>query len=115
MKVALPLAEAGETMGERLSVKGESASRLPNTLSVNFPEVEGEELLRQVPEICASTGAACHSGTTQRSATLAAISLDEKTARGTVRLSLGRYTSEEDIDQAANLLLEAWEKLRQSC
>lgn len=102
-----------EGVGEQLSVNGELAPRLPNTLSVNFPMVEGESLLRLVPEICASTGAACHSGTARMSATLAAIGLDEATACGTVRLSLGWFTTEEEIDRAAGLLLGAWEKLRE--
>jgi cysteine desulfurase len=62
--------------------------------------------------LCASTGAACHAGHSSLSATLAAIGLDERTARGTMRLSVGWYTSEEDIERAAGLLAAAWERLR---
>jgi cysteine desulfurase len=106
------LARLREGVGSRLTVNGEAAPRLPNTLSVNFPGVIADQLLRQIPELCASTGAACHSGTTQLSVTLQAIGLDEETARGTIRLSVGWYTSDEDVDRAADLLISAWETLR---
>ena len=98
-------------VGEELTVNGESVERLPNTLSVNFPEVVAGEMLSRLPELCASTGAACHSGLAKMSATLEAIGLPPEVARGTVRLSVGWYTSEDDIDRAAELLLGAWDAL----
>jgi cysteine desulfurase len=101
-----------EAIGEGLTVNGGAVERLPNTLSVSFPGVVGHELLARVPELCASTGAACHSGTTSMSATLAALGLTPAQASGTVRLSLGWYTSEEEIDRAASWLINAWEDLR---
>lgn len=101
-----------EGLGTSLSVNGRQAPRLPNTLSVNFPDVRGHDLLRRIPELCASTGSACHSGETQLSPTLAAIGLSPSLAQGTVRLSVGWYTTEEEIDRAANLLLAAWEAMR---
>lgn len=94
-----------------LRVHGAEAPRLPNTLSVAFPGVSGGELLTRVPEIMASTGSACHSGDVRLSATLDAIGLSAHAARGTVRLSVGWYTSEQDIDAAAELLIGAWESL----
>jgi cysteine desulfurase len=100
-----------EEIGESLSVNGEGAERLPNTLSVNFPGVAGHELLARTPDICASTGAACHSGEAALSATLRAMGLDADTARGTVRLSVGWPTSNEEIDRAADLLSESWRGL----
>ncbi|MCB9940006.1 MAG: cysteine desulfurase [Planctomycetaceae bacterium] len=101
-----------EVIGPELTINGLQASRLPNTLSVNFPDVSGGELLARTPELAASTGSACHAGMTKLSATLAAIRLTPDQARGTVRLSVGWYTSEEDIDRAAELLIGAWESLR---
>ena len=95
----------------RLRVHGMGADRLPNTLSVSFPEVTGGDLLRRVPEICASTGAACHSGDEVSSATLNAMGISPEVARSTVRLSAGWTTSQEEIDKAANLLIDAWENL----
>ncbi len=99
-------------IGSELTVNGAQAPRLPNTLSVNFPDVTGGELLARTPEISASTGSACHASMTKLSATLAAIRLTPDQARGTVRLSVGWYTSEEDVDRAAELLIGAWESLR---
>jgi cysteine desulfurase len=98
-------------IGEQLTVNGAQVDRLPNTLSVNFPGVSGAELLERLPELCASTGSACHSGLTKMSATLQAIGLPPEIARGTVRLSVGWYTSEEDVDRASDWLLGAWDAL----
>jgi cysteine desulfurase len=98
-------------ISDRLTVNGLEARRLPNTLSVNFPDVVGRELLARTPELCASTGAACHSGVTNVSATLAAIGLPPEIARGTVRMSVGWETSEEEIDRAVSLLVASWEAL----
>jgi cysteine desulfurase len=95
-----------------LQVLGERAPRLPNTLAVSFPGVSGHELLARVPELCASTGAACHSETDAVSPTLAALGIAGDVARGVVRLSLGWYTTEDEVERAASLLLGAWEGLR---
>jgi len=104
-------AALASAMGEGLSVNGMDAERLPNTLSVNFPHIVGQELLERTSDVFASTGAACHSGTTKLSATLAAIGLDESTARGTVRLSVGRHTTAKEVDRAAQSLFAAWREL----
>jgi cysteine desulfurase len=101
-----------DAIGERLIVHGARAARLPNTLSVSFPDVTGHELLARIPELCASTGSACHSETDAMSPTLAAMGVSREVARGTIRLSLGWYTTEDDVERAASLLLEAWETLR---
>jgi cysteine desulfurase len=98
-----------EKFGERLVILARRAERLPNTLTVAFPEISGDELLRKVPEICASTDSACHSGSESMSPTLSAIGLSPEVAQGTVRLSVGWYTAEEEIDRAANLLIAAWD------
>ena len=92
-----------------IRLNGELADRLPNTLSVNFPGVHGNELLRRVPEICASTGSACHSSGEVESATLAAMGLTAAETAGTVRLSVGWYTSQDEVDRASSMLIDAWE------
>lgn len=97
---------------EPLHIHGEHAPRLPNTLSITFPGVAGEDLLARTPELCASTGSACHQHSTAMSSTLAAIGTSPEQARGTVRLSVGWYTTEEEIDRAVSLLVAAWEDLR---
>ncbi len=98
-------------VGAELTANALRTARLPNTLSVNFPRVAGHELLEQCPGLCASTGAACHSGETRVSRVLQAIGLSPEVARGTVRLSVGRYTTEEEIHRAAEMLLQAWHRL----
>jgi cysteine desulfurase len=99
-------------IGEELLMYGKKSPRLPNTLSVSFPHVAGHEILSRLPELAASTGSACHSETEAISPTLAALEIPTERARGTLRLSLGWYTSEEDIDRAASLLIGAWEALQ---
>ncbi len=94
-----------------LKVNGARTQRLPNTLSVIFPEVSGQEILQRVPELCASTGSACHSSGLVSSATLAAMGRSEEEMAGTVRLSVGWYSSEEEVDRASSLLIDAWENL----
>lgn len=98
-------------IGPRLLLHGAGAPRLPNTLSVSFPDVAGRDVLARVPELCASTGAACHSGVTSMSSTLAAIGATPEQAAGMVRLSLGWSTTDEEIERAASLLLGAWDQL----
>jgi cysteine desulfurase len=97
-------------MGDRMTLNGAHADRLPNTLSLNLPGVIGGEILDAIPELCASTGSACHSGATKMSATLEAIGLSPDVAKGTVRLSVGWYTTEDEVDRAAEMLIDAWER-----
>ena len=90
-------------------VHGQKSPRLPNTLSISLPKVVGQQVLDRCPELCASTGSACHSGTVNMSSTLSAMGVTPEIAAGTIRLSLGRTTTDEDIQRAASLLIEAWE------
>ena len=99
----------------RITINAEEVDRLPNTSSLNFPDVAATQLLAAVPQICASTGAACHSNRTHISATLAAMGISEGVARGTVRLSLGRYTTKEQVVYASNQMLAAWQQLSGNC
>lgn len=96
---------------EGLVVNAAGADRLPNTLSVSFPGVSGQEMLGRLPELAASTGAACH-GATDETSTLAAIGAPADVITGTVRLSVGWYTNQQEIELAASLLVDAWERLR---
>lgn len=100
-----------QAIGPELVVFGERVKRLPNTLCVSFPRVSGYELLKRTPELCASTGAACHAGDSAVSGTLAAMGVTAEQARGTVRLSLGWTTSVEEVERAASRLIGAWESL----
>jgi cysteine desulfurase len=97
-----------------LVLNGHPDLRLPNTLNVSFPGIEGSQLLEAVPEIWASTGAACHDRSVRLSHVLAAMNVPPEIGRGAVRLSLGRQTTPEDIDRAADLLLSAYDRLKLS-
>jgi cysteine desulfurase len=92
-------------LGDRVVVNGHPERRLPNTLNVSFLGHVGAELLAAVPELAASTGSACHEGDVQLSPVLTAMSLPVETARGSVRLSLGRFTTEAEVDRAAEALV----------
>lgn len=89
----------------RVRVNG-SARRLPGTLNVSVDGTTGHELLAAVPRLAASTGSACHSGTGGPSPVLRAMGLDEARALAAVRLSLGRWTSPSDVDEAVVLLVD---------
>ena len=90
-----------------LVLNGHPTERLPNTLNVSFPGLDGEELLGRCPEVAASTGSACHAGRTEPSDVLLALGLDRRTALGAVRLSVGRYTTEAQVATAADALVRA--------
>jgi len=94
-----------------LALNGNADNRLPNTLNVCFPRVSGEALLAATPEIAASTGSACHEGHESASAVLLAMGIPANTALGSVRLTLGRATSESAVDRAAAALTRAWRAL----
>ncbi len=89
------------------------AKRLPNTSSVSFEYVEGENILLHLDRagICVSTGSACHSSTKQSSPTLRAMNVPYSRAQGSIRFSLGRYNTADDIDQTLAVLPGIIEKL----
>ena len=89
-----------------LVLNGHPGHRLPNTLNVSIPGVEGERLLAALPGIAASTGAACHAGTAEPSAVLTAMGVSRHLALSALRLSLGRYTTEAEVKEAARLITE---------
>ncbi len=83
-------------------------ARLPNTVSVRFPGATGSAVLGAAPEVAATTGAACHEGQESASKVIVAMGVQESEAIGTVRLSLGRRTTEGDVDAAARALARAF-------
>ena len=95
-------------------VHGEGAPRLPNTLNGRFPWVRGSALLAALPEIAFTTGSACHSGAETPSAILTAMGIAPEAALGAVRLTLGRDTTEAEIERAADRLLDATARARET-
>jgi cysteine desulfurase len=89
------------------SVNGHPHRRLPGNLSLTLPGIEATDLLERLPEIAASTGSACNTGSGEPSHVLTAIGLNRQQARATLRLSIGRTTTENDIAQAAALITHA--------
>jgi cysteine desulfurase len=96
-----------ERLGERIVLNGHRDLRLPNTLNVSFVGCVGAELLAKVPDVAASTGSACHEGQTQQSPVLCAMGINPGIGRGAVRLTVGRFTTEDEVDRAAALLASA--------
>ena len=87
-------------LGDRAVLNGHPDRRLPNTLNVSFPGRYGDEILARMPEIAASTGSACHTGERALSPVLAAMGAPPAVGHGAVRLSVGRGTTEGEIDAA---------------
>src|SRR5439155_8282339 len=88
-------------LGDKVVLNGHPEKRLPNTLNVSFVGHVGSELLQQVPQIAASTGSACHEGKVTQSPVLCAMRVPPEIGKGAVRLSVGRFTTEDEIDRAA--------------
>jgi len=90
--------------GNQVELNGHPGLRLPNTISVSFRGRDGFDLLSRIPQLAASTGAACHSGSMQMSPVLQAMGVPEVAGLGTIRFSLGRETTIEEIEVTMELL-----------
>jgi cysteine desulfurase len=90
----------------RLNGTADPAKRLPNTSSISFEYVEGENIMVHLDQagVCVSTGSACHSTTKQSSPTLRAMNVPYTAAQGSIRFSLGRYNTEAEIDYTLEIL-----------
>ncbi len=93
-------------------LNGHPTQRLPNTLNISIDGVSGEEVLAATPEIAASTGSACHEGSTEPSSVLTALGLSRERALGALRLTLGRWSTEDEIEKAVNALTRTIKRLR---
>jgi cysteine desulfurase NifS len=95
-----------------IKVNGHPEQRLPNTLSVSFPQLAANQLLAAITGVAASSGAACHSDNIDVSAVLAAMHVPLDYAMGTLRFSTGRMTTEAEIDHALAIVVAAVQRLR---
>jgi cysteine desulfurase len=98
--------ELQRSWGERVILNGQPTLRLPNTLNVNFLGNQGADILTAMPEVAASTGSACHSGSITLSPVLAAMGVSPEVGAGAVRFSLGRMTTRAEIEALAGRLAE---------
>ena len=87
-----------DRFGNRVVLNGHPDHRLPNTLNVAFVGMVGANVLGGLDGVAASTGSACHSGRVELSPVLAAMGVPEKGGMGAVRFSLGRHTTDDEID-----------------
>ena len=93
-----------DLVGDQIVLNGHQTQRLPNTLNVSFVGKIGAEILGELGDVAASTGSACHSGRIELSPVLAAMNVPERIGMGAIRLSLGRSTISEEIDDVATRL-----------
>jgi cysteine desulfurase len=91
----------------RVLLNGHPQQRLPHTLNISISGTAGEAMLATVPQIAASTGSACHSGHTEPSPVLTAMGLPTDRALAALRLSLGRWSTAEQIDHAVTQIVHA--------
>jgi cysteine desulfurase len=91
-----------ELLPGRVQLNGHRDQRLPNTLNISITGVTGDDLLAATPGIGAATGSACHTGTSEPSPVLLAMRPDPGRALSALRLTLGRWTTRDDIEQAAH-------------
>jgi len=90
--------------GEKVTLNGHPAARLPNTLNVNFVSRVGAEVLSMLPRLAASTGSACHAGSVTLSPVLAAMGVPPGEGMGAVRFSLGRATTWGELEEVLGML-----------
>jgi len=93
-------------------VNGHPDLRLPNTLSISFPNLEANGILDELFDVGASPGAACHSDTIQLSHVLEAMGVPEAIAMGTIRFSTGRSTTVAEVEEAAERIIGVIERMR---
>ena len=95
-------------------INGDPRNRLPNTTNIGFKYIEGEAILLSLDRygICASSGSACTSGSLEPSHVLRAMGLPYSVLHGSIRFSLSRYTTEEEVDRVLEVMPEITERLR---
>ncbi|GJH42747.1 IscS subfamily cysteine desulfurase [Pasteurella canis] len=98
---------------EETYVNGSMEKRLDSNLNISFNYVEGESLMMALRDIAVSSGSACTSASLEPSYVLRALGLNDELAHSSIRFTLGRYTTEEEIDYTINLVKNAVEKLRE--
>jgi cysteine desulfurase len=94
-------------------LNGDMESRVPHNLNVSFNYVEGESLLMGIKDVAVSSGSACTSASLEPSYVLRALGRSDELAHSSIRFSVGRFTTEEDIDFTVKLLKEKVAKLRE--
>lgn len=103
----------GISMIEELHINGDLERRIPHNLNVSFNFVEGESLIMALKELAVSSGSACTSASLEPSYVLRALGRSDELAHSSIRFTIGRFTSEQDIRVAVKLIREKITKLRE--
>ncbi len=97
---------------EEIYINGDMQQRVPHNLNVSFNYVEGESLIMAIKELAVSSGSACTSASLEPSYVLRALGRNDELAHSSIRFTLGRFTTEQEIDFAVQLLVDRVAKLR---
>jgi len=103
---------AGFSDMEEVVINGDLHQRYPGIMNISYNYVEGESLMMAISDIAVSSGSACTSASLEPSYVLRALGLSDELAHSSIRFSIGRFTTEEDIDRAIDLVRSKVEKLR---
>jgi len=98
---------------EEVHVNGDMEQRVPNNLNVSFNFVEGESLIMAIKDVAVSSGSACTSASLEPSYVLKALGRSDELAHSSIRFTIGRFTTEEEIDFTIQLLKSKISKLRE--
>ena len=93
-------------------VNGHLEKRVPHNLNMSFNFVEGEALMMAIKDVAVSSGSACTSSSLEPSYVLRALGVEEELAHTSIRFGLGRFTTEEEVDFVARLVIDKVKKLR---
>ena len=97
---------------EEVVINGDIEQRVPGNLNISFNYVEGESLMMAISDVAVSSGSACTSASLEPSYVLRALGRSDELAHRSIRFSIGRYTTEKNVDDAISLVREKVEKLR---
>jgi cysteine desulfurase len=98
---------------DEVYINGHPTERVPTTTNLSFNYVEGESIMMAMKDVAVSSGSACTSASLAPSYVLAAMGVPEGLAHASLRFSLGRYTTEEEIDYVVGRLIKAIHRLRE--
>jgi cysteine desulfurase len=103
----------GVTDMEEVYLNGSPDQHVPGIVNISFAFVEGESLIMALRDLAVSSGSACTSASLEPSYVLRALGLNDEMAHSSIRFSIGRYTTEQQIDDAIAKVRRAVEKLRE--
>jgi cysteine desulfurase len=98
---------------EEVYINGDMERRVPHNLNVSFNYVEGESLIMGIKEVAVSSGSACTSASLEPSYVLRALGRSDELAHSSIRFTVGRFTTEEEIDYTVELVKRKIAKLRE--